>query len=134
MPTRKAGFADPLILEKVGERQWLVKESLRFYSAKLRRTFRVPSGTPTDLASIPRPFWVVFPKEGKQDRAAALHDAGYNHYLVDIVGYPLQLSKKTVDDLFYEAMLSDGVGEKAAWTMWKAVRLFGRMKAKQTIT
>lgn len=123
---RKAEFLDSLELRKVGEREWVTISPLRFYSKELSKTLKVPSGFPTDLASIPRGLWNLFPKEGKQDRAAVLHDCGYNESIIDAVGNPIKLTKKQVDGLFHEGMLADGVGPKSAWLMWKAVSLFGR--------
>lgn len=129
----QAGFRDALVLEKTGEREWLVKEPLRFYSAKLARTLKVPAGTPTDLASIPHILWSVLPKEGKYDRAAVLHDTGYEHLLTDTLGYSLDFDKKTVDGLFLEAMLADGVSPVRAKIMYRTVRLFGRMRKKKAV-
>jgi hypothetical protein len=130
---QQAEFKDHLVIEEIGERLWLVKEPLRFYSKKLARTLKVPAGTPTDLASIPRSLWVIFPKVGKQDRAAVLHDAGYEHLLTDTLGNPLEFHKKTIDGLFLEAMLADGVSPAHAKSMYWAVRLFGRMHKKKAV-
>lgn len=124
-------FKDPLILEKTGEREWLVKEPLRFKSENLGRTLKVPAGTPTDLASIPQILWSILPKEGKYDRAAVLHDTAYEHLLTDTLGNPLDFSKKTADSLFLEAMLADGVPSARANRMYWAVRIFGRMHPKK---
>jgi len=128
VPQIASQFLDDLVLKKIEDRDclWVVYYTLRFRSAETHRTYKVPSDFVTDLASIPRGLWNLFPKEGKQDRAAVLHDCGYAGCLIDVVGNPFTLNKKTIDRLFYEAMLSDGVGRKKAWLMWKAVSLVGR--------
>lgn len=136
---RKAKFLDPLKLEDLGGERWMVDEPLRFYSAKYSRTFKVPQGTITDLASIPT--WVqvigaiiglvtpfrrrLFSKSGKYNRAAVLHDGAYGDVLVDVNGISLRVSKEMADNLFLEAMLADGVGEREARGMYKAVSIFG---------
>ena len=38
------------------------------------QVIRVPKGFRTDLASVPRPFRWLFPKSGKYNQAAVLHD------------------------------------------------------------
>lgn len=123
---RKAGFLTPLRLEKKGERLWLVFEPLDFYSAEFSRTFRVPAGTRTDLASVPRGLWNIFPKTGNQDCASVVHDGGYSGCLTDTLGNKLLVDKKTADKLFREGMLAMGVSPRKAWLMWKGVSIFGR--------
>ena len=134
------GFLDKLVLEDLGGHEWLVDEPFRFYSAQRHRTFKVPRGTVTDLASIP--VWVqvigailglcipyrssLFAKSGKYNRSAVLHDAAYRNRLVDLHGIELRLHKWAADELFLEAMLVDGVPRREAKAMYWAVRLFGR--------
>lgn len=123
---RTPKFHDELLLLKSGECTWVVEAPLRFYSARLGRTVKVPAGFVTDLASIPRGLWNIFPKVGKQDRASVVHDCGYSGSLIDALGNPILLKKEQIDFLFYEGMQADGVGKVSAWLMWRAVKLFGR--------
>lgn len=125
-----ARFESPLRLEDVDGETFVVLEPLRFYSAKHDATFIAPAGYRTDLASIPRGLWNVFPKTGKYDRAAVIHDAGYTKSLVSALGRPVALIKSQVDALFLEAMLADGVEPGRARLMYLAVRMFGRMEEK----
>lgn len=122
---KPAQFLTPLRLEKTGERSWLVLEPFKFYSAENGRTFVVPAGTPTDLASIPRLLWAIFPKIGRQDAASVIHDAGYSGVLIDSLGYSLRPDKKTCDRLFLEGMLASGVPSRKAHEMYYAVKMFG---------
>lgn len=124
---RKAEFLTPLRLEKKGERDWILLEPFKFYSAVNLRTFTVPAGTVTDLASIPRILWSIFPKVGRQDGPSVVHDGGYSGVLVDVMGNPLRPTKKVVDGLFLEGMLVAGVSPRKAKEMYWAVRMFGRM-------
>lgn len=76
----------------------------------------VPTGYETDFASVPRVFgtWLLF--GGVANEAATLHD-----YLCDVK----ILTTKESNKLFYEAMLSTGIGKWKAWCMYQAVHLFG---------
>lgn len=136
----KTAFLDRLIIGDCGDGLWLVHEPLRFYSARLTRTFKVPQGTVTDLASIP--VWVqvigailglilplprnLLSRSGRYNRAAVLHDAAYNDRLVDLHGIELRVTKRLADTLFLDAMLADRVPQREAKAVYLAVKLFGR--------
>lgn len=78
---------------------------------------RVPVGTITDLASVPRILWSIFPPHDIYAKAAIIHD-----YLYDqAIG-----SKAFADDVFNEAMQVLGVPTWRRVSMYWAVRLFGR--------
>jgi hypothetical protein len=119
------GFVSPLRLEKIGKRTWILIDDLVFESARFNGRFCVPRGFQTNLASIPRIAFVFFPPIGHYDRAAVLHDAGYGNSLVSSKGDRIFMIKRFTDQLFYDAMLCDKVGEKTAKMMYKAVDLFG---------
>jgi hypothetical protein len=135
-----SGFLDKLKLEDVDGETWLVDEPLRFYSSKFGRTFKVPQGTLTDLASIPTWVQVIgailglctplprnfLSKSGKYNRAAVLHDAAYRDRLTDLHGIELRVSRKLADELFLEAMLADGICVRKAKALYRAVRTFGK--------
>lgn len=128
---RAAEFLGPLDLEFIPKGKgdlWIVRLPLKFYSAQRLRTYTVPSGFVTDLASVPRGLWNIFPKSGKYNRATGLHDGAYNDALIDCLGNPLIVPKKDADALFLEAMLADGVSETQAKWMYRAVKLFGRKR------
>lgn len=120
-----SAFLSPLRMETIGEREWLLTDDLVFFSAKYRGVVIAPRGFQTNLASIPRLLWTVFPKVGRQDRAAVIHDAGYGHALVTQNGDRIHAVKHVSDDLFYEGMRSDGVNGLSAQVMYRAVVLCG---------
>lgn len=78
---------------------------------------KVPAGTVTDLASVPRLLWVIFPPHGKWAKAAIIHDYMY----ANAIG-----TKKLADKIFLEAMEVLGVPKVKRTLMYWAVRLFGR--------
>ncbi len=81
------------------------------------KVVRVPAGTITDLATVPRPLWVIFPPHGQYAKAAIIHD-----YLYDqAIG-----SKSFADSVFLEAMEVLAVPRWRRVLMYWAVRVFGR--------
>lgn len=94
----------------------------------------VPEGFVTDLASIPRLFWSVMPRDGKYADAAIVHD-----YL-----YWYQTTSKATADTVLEHAMKDlevsplvvaaiyvGVRSKfgdIAWTNNQALRRFGELR------
>lgn len=103
----------------------------------------IPKGFITDIASVPRWFWIFgFTPDGLHRAAALAHDFLYRYnkpsspkarkYLFkmdsfglwqDISDYPW--SRKQCDRLFCRIMKDYGTGSKKRWLMFKAVRLFG---------
>ena len=82
----------------------------------------VPAGTVTDLASVPRLLWAIFPPHGRWAKAAIIHD-----YLYDrAIG-----SKMDADRTFLEAMTVLGVSRISRAVMYWAVRWFGRGNHRQ---
>ena len=71
-----------------------------------------------DGASVPQSLWSfgLSPMTGGYQRSACLHDALYASQSFD---------RKICDELFLEAMQSDGVGYFKRYAMYNAVRLFG---------
>lgn len=98
---------------------------LMFHSAKHDVDVAVPAGFKTDFASIPRGLWNVLPKRGKEDRAAVIHDAGYQDQLYTLKGEKITFPKAVIDDFFLEAMEVSDVGFVARHAMYRAVRWFG---------
>lgn len=77
----------------------------------------IESGFVTDFASVPRSLWNILPPLGKHNRAALLHDWLYDNRIG---------TRKIADQLFYNAMVSDGVPKIKAYVMWLGVRIGGR--------
>lgn len=93
------------------------------------RTFTVPAGYRTDLATVPRIFWWLIPPTGAYEIAAVLHDwlcvrlaAFYRRPdPLDGAGLPPATARET-DRIFRQLMRMAGVGPVLAWVMWVGVR------------
>jgi hypothetical protein len=96
-------------------RRWVVEHSFTYHNGD-ELSIVVPAGFITDLASVPRLFWNIFPPFGKYTRAAIVHDVLYSKHT---------LGRAICDGIFLEAMRTDGVGAVTRYTLWLAVRLFG---------
>lgn len=81
----------------------------------------VPAGFKSDGASVPRIFWrIVFPPgDSRALRAAIIHDYIYRTH-------PAGWTKEAADELFYDLLIEDGIGEFSASLAYWGVRLFGR--------
>lgn len=88
-----------------------------FYIGGIKYT--APIEFTTDLASIPRIFWLVdAPNDANTIAGAVIHDYLYSD--------PHGLSRKEIDDIFYDALILEGVSKFTAFKYWLGVRLFGR--------
>ena len=97
-----------------------LKENLVY---KLNESFEITAlkGFVYDGASIPAILTNLLPKIGyKYDRASCLHD--WLYATADIT----DLSRKSCDKIFYQAMRDDKVSWILAQTMFWAVRIFGK--------
>lgn len=124
-----AAFLTPLRTEKIGAHRWLLTDDLVYRSAFLSGVLIAPRGYQTDLASIPRLGWVIFPKVDVYDSASVAHDAGYGHALVTEHGDRIHLIKRLADRLFLEAMEALGVPWWQRTLMYRAVSVFGNQDA-----
>ncbi|HMF72300.1 MAG TPA: DUF1353 domain-containing protein [Flavitalea sp.] len=78
----------------------------------------IPANFDTDLASIPRWYWsIASPSYAAFIAPAILHDYLYQ--------CPNRFTRKTIDEIFYYALIENGVGGITAYEMYVAVRLFG---------
>lgn len=116
-------FTTPAKLEMLSDFKWKLLEPFEYRvgSLKSNEVIRVPAGFVTDLASIPRLFWGIFPPHGEYAKAAIIHDYLYDHAIK---------TKKYADDVFFEAMGVLGVASWRKYLIYWAVRLFGRGKYK----
>lgn len=80
------------------------------------KTYAVPAGYRTDLASIPKEHQQRPPNESPAARPGVLHD-----YLYTSHGEP----RRVADRIFREALKAEGVPLGQRLAMWGAVRLFG---------
>ena len=88
--------------------------------------YTVPKDTVSDLASTPRIIWSWIPPMGKHIFAAIVHDSLYsNSSVAGTDGVVFKLSRKQVDEVFYNKMVECGVNKVKARFMQGAVRSFG---------
>ncbi len=88
------------------------------YTAADGTRWGVPAGSIVDGASIPQALWSLIgaPFSGNYRNASVIHD-----YYCETRSRPYQ----AVHQVFYEAMLASGVGQRRAWLMYRAVDTFG---------
>ncbi|ECJ8609108.1 DUF1353 domain-containing protein [Salmonella enterica] len=111
-------FTTPAILEMIGRYNWRVYEPFEFYlSDDSSDVISVPAGFVTDLATVPRIFWILLPPDGKYAKAAIIHDYLYDNAL---------RTKYEADRIFLDGMAVLGVPKWKRMIMYWAVRLFGR--------
>ncbi len=97
--------------------EWVLESILAWFSLAVGR-IEVPVGFITNLASIPRLLRAVLNVNGKSRKAAVLHDFLYCSQI---------LSRADADNLFYEALLSEGMSKSLARIYWSGVRAGGWM-------
>ncbi len=110
-------FVTPLDLRHIGERQFELTRPL-IYEDSRGILWEVPAWFKTDLASVPRFAWYLFPPSGEYAAAAALHD-----YLTEMAPL-LVINQKIVDSLFLEAMKATGTSALRRYPIYWSVRLF----------
>jgi hypothetical protein len=81
----------------------------------------VPAGATTDLASIPRPVWSLFPPDGEWVEAAVVHD-----YLYRTKGLQGRYSRAQADAVLRDAMADLGVAGWKRAAIYAAVRIGGK--------
>lgn len=109
-------FLDTLRTEKIGPRRWRLTHELRYDSAVLGARIVVPEGFETDFSSVPRgplTWWIA---GGVGDCSGTLHDFLYDHRLG---------GRQVADDVFLEALRTEGVEGWRAGLMHWAVRRWG---------
>jgi len=85
----------------------------------------VPAGFISDLASIPRFLWDLYPPEGQWDWGAVVHD--YLYVMAGVIpGATRTYSKLDADNIFRDALALQGVGPITRNLMYAAVRRFGK--------
>ncbi len=120
-----ARFEGELILKylnKPVDGKWFVTYKLFDYVSEDFAMYRVPEGTYTDFASIPRGFRWLISRVGKYGRAAVLHDFLCEYKIV---------RRKRADQLFLEAMKLLGVGWFKRRSMYFGVRSYSIITRKK---
>lgn len=83
----------------------------------------VPSGFVTDLASVPRALWSIFPPFGLYTGASVVHDYIYRTSTIEC-------TKNVADMIFKELMQQASVPNVTVESMFLAVQAFGRSSFK----
>lgn len=105
---------------------WLAKNSIKsvlnqdFIFTVDDETYVIPKGYVTDLSSIPRVGWLLYPPNyGESRRGATAHDFFYSHlhWIVD---------KEFADNILIAFMDLEGAPGTARYIFHKAVHHFGR--------
>ena len=117
-------FLDPLCIQWTGDNEWILAQELRCVPAEGEQ-ITVPAGLRTDLASTPRVLWTLLPPAGPWARASVLHDYLYEKHT---------FRREKCDQLFLEAMRSDGVSLSISNIIYRAVRAFGKGTYKRRKT
>lgn len=115
-------FLSTLIVEAIPPNLWQLYAPLIWEDAEFGR-FEVPTGTITDLASIPRILrrHRSFDPQGPSRRPAVGHDLAY---ATGKLG-GRELTRAEADRFLYVALLSEGVSRALAWSFYAGVRVGG---------
>lgn len=112
-------FLTDLNLKVVNDRHFILLSELIFYHHPSDLLIKVPVGFSTDLASVPRLLWSIFPPLGKYSKAAVIHD----YLLLNLLKF--NITKQNVHDIFYDAMIISDVPKWKANIFKKFVELYG---------
>jgi hypothetical protein len=114
-----SAFTTPAELRMLDNYQWELITPFEFHVGAFPSdtVIRIPAGTVTDLASVPRLLWAIFPPHGRYAKAAIVHDYLYEQGIG---------CKAYADQVFLEAMEVLSVPKWRRILMYWAVRLFGR--------
>ncbi len=114
-------FLTPLDLRHTGERQFELLRSL-IYEDSNGVLWEVPAWFKTDLASVPRAAWYLFPPSGEYAAAAVLHD-----YLT-VMAPKFNMKQAVVDSLFLEAMKATETSVLRRYPLYWSVRVFAKLR------
>lgn len=100
------------ILSKFNDGVYYLRAPIKWSSKEFGVSVVVPVGFVTDLASIPRGFWSLVPRDGPYADAAIVHDYLYWYQIV---------SKSDADRIFLRAMKDLEVSSGTAQAIYAAV-------------
>lgn len=114
-----SSFTTPADLRMLEDYKFEILQPFEFHVGEFpsEEVIVVPAGTVTDLASVPRLLWAIFPPHGRWAKAAIVHDYLYQGAIK---------TKDYADRVFFDAMTVLGVPKWRRVLMYWAVRLFGR--------
>ncbi|MDR1281673.1 MAG: DUF1353 domain-containing protein [Opitutaceae bacterium] len=107
------------------ERSIVLEKPFEFESARLGR-INIPTGFFSDLASVPRLFWRLFPPSGKYTAAAIVHDFLYYHQSAQVNETDsVLIARADADAVFLEAMEALETGWFTRHAIYRSVRIGG---------
>ena len=105
-----------LEIEYIGKRRWKVVKDFKFAIDRTNDVITIPKGFVTNLCSIPRIAYTLFPRSVKNNLAGCVHDYLYS------IGYE---TRKVSDLIFKDILGLSDVTVKRYKKMFTSVRLFG---------
>lgn len=100
---------------RIDGKNWLVVEPLVYLDTQ-ERVWVIPAGFVTDFASAWIGRWALLPRSALYCGAAVLHDYLYKRGVT---------TRKEADQLYHEAMLSEGISKFNARKAYIGVRIGG---------
>ncbi|MCS3766152.1 hypothetical protein HNP12_000191 [Aeromonas hydrophila] len=113
--TNTTKFIQP-VLVPVDDLNWELHED--YYVKTSKVSFIIPAGFITDLASVPKIVWNLYPPFGLYTGAAVAHDYLYRNP-------KMRMTREEADSVFLEVMHQANVRKAKAQLMFVAVRAFG---------
>lgn len=109
-------FLTPVCVKPYKAYKYHIAHDVQFMVNK--KTFTIPKGFKTDLASIPRIVWpILSPFHSSLIRPAIVHDWFYKN--------SNEFAREDIDLIFYHMLKNDGISKTKALIMYYAVRMFG---------
>jgi hypothetical protein len=118
-----------------GRSLWALQRALTYRAGEARdELITMPAGFVTDLASIPRLVWSIFPPDGPWVKAAVVHDFLYYTQGTGIWGRADRhrgverekpYTRAEADRILHEAMLDLGTKPFSRFAIYAAVRIGG---------
>ncbi len=111
-------FGDLILTPQASGRKWELRRAFT-YTTDAGELVSVPAGFVTDLASVPRALWWLYPPFGRYTRAAVIHDWLYREGRIG----RRPITRAEADEIFRQAMLDGKVPAYRARILWAAVRV-----------
>lgn len=113
-------FKTPMDARITGDgKYWVILAPLKYEHPDTKKMVTVPRGFVTDLASVPRLFWIAFPPCGKYTPAAVVHD--YLYWT-----QPIDCNQECADNILLMAMKESNVNVTTRNAIYFAVRAAGK--------
>lgn len=115
---------------------WMTLNTFRYYLDQSRCLYvEIPLGYLTDGATVPSIATSLFPRFDVYAQSALVHDYLCEYLSVkDKDGNDVAISRARADELFYHAMLTQGIDKSKAKAMYVAVRGYVIISGKREPT